>query len=549
MRIKIMLRFYVLFLLLIVHQSNAQNLVPNPGFETTLASPSAAGQWNLAQPWDGINGTPDLYGRNQVSLPLLPCDNVNIPTNAGGFCDERTGQNHYMGLQFDLINNQREYIPAPFVIPLNNGDIYRIEFYLQRADSSRFACNRIGALLSNNIPIQPGTGVINFIPQLEALAQVTDTAGWTKVTGVYQAFGGENYITIGIFRNDNDPQLFKTDYGTTTAGCTAMNDHAYYYIDDIAVTPVNVTVQIEGDTVICPGQTTVLTANSNVPFWWSSSDFPNDTGALSVDTIITPNAPVTYYLNTDFKTDSVRILIVNPPVVNLGPDTLLCEGDTIFLDATAPDGLLYTWSTGDTSSIIAVTDTGTYSVLVDNLGCSTEDSVVIPAFLENPLLTLGEDSSYCFFYNDSLTLDGGVGISYLWQPTLETSREITVLVPGIYSVSVGRANGCRRTATLEVQEICEPTVFVPNAFTPDDDGLNDIFRPYVNNVLLYNFRVINRRGQIIFYSENPSEGWDGTYDGQDSPIGVYVFRVNYEGLDEDGIKVKKKMLGTVTLIR
>ncbi len=541
----------VLFFLLTFFskEGRSQNLVPNPGFETTLGIPTGAGQWNLAQPWDGINGSPDLYVRGQVSLPLIPCDNVNIPTNVGGFCDERTGQNYYMGLQFDFVNNQREYLTVPLVIPLNNGEVYRIEFYAQLADSSRFACNRLGALLTNNIPIQPGTGVITFPPQLEALAQVTDTGNWTKVTGVYQAFGGENYITIGVFRNDTDPLLLKTDYGARLSNCSNLDNHAYYFIDDVSVTPVNITVEIEGDTIICPGESTVLSANCNVPFWWSSSTFPNDTVCLSVDTIITPSAPVTYYLNTDFKTDSVRILIVNPPVVNLGPDTLLCEGDTIFLDATAPDGLLYTWSTGDTSAIIAVTDTGTYSVLVDNAGCAVEDSVVIPAFLENPFLSLGEDSSYCFFYNDSLKLDAGEGTSYLWLPTLQTSREITVLTPAVYSVTVNRANGCRRTASLEVMEICEPTVFVPSAFTPDGDGLNDIFRPYVNNSLLYNFRVLNRRGQEIFYSEDPLEGWDGTYDGQDAPIGIYVYRVNYEGLDSDGIKVKKKKLGTIMLIR
>lgn len=539
----------IALMLLIVNLTKAQNLVPNPGFESTLASPGAAGQWNLAQPWDGLNGSPDLYVRGQVGLPVLPCDLVDIPNNAGGFCNERTGNDYYMGLQFDVINNQREYLTIPLTIPLISGDIYRIEFYTQLADSSRFACSRLGALLTNNIPIQPGTGVISFVPQLEAAQQITDTSSWVKVSGVYQAFGGENYVTIGLFRNDTDPLVQKTDYGTKASGCSSIDNSAYYYFDDISVTPVNVIVQIDGDTILCPGESTVLTANCNVPFWWSSSTFPNDTIALSSDTTITPAGPVTYYLNTDYKTDSVHITIVNPPVYTLGPDTLLCEGDTILLDASTPDGIRYTWSTGDTTSILAVTDTGTYKVLVENTGCGLEDSVVIPGFLSNPFLTLGTDSSYCFFYNDSLTLDGGNGSSYLWTPTLETSREITVLFPATYTVTVIRANGCHRSASLEVQEICDPSVFAPSAFTPDGDNINDIYRVFVNNAQLYNFRIVNRRGQEIFYSENPDEGWDGTYNGEDSPIGVYAFRINYQGLDEDGIKVKKKVLGTITLIR
>ena len=132
---------------------------------------------------------------------------------------------------------------------------------------------------------------------------------------------------------------------------------------------------------------------------------------------------------------------------------------------------------------------------------------------------------------------------------METSQTISILQPAVYTVVSTRTNGCTRSASLEVSEVCEPNIFVPSAFSPDDDGINDIYRPSVRNVTLYNFRVLNRRGQTVFYSEDPLAGWDGTFEGQDAPIGVYVYRLNYQGFDSDGIKVKKKMLGTVTLIR
>ncbi|MBL7924669.1 MAG: gliding motility-associated C-terminal domain-containing protein [Bacteroidia bacterium] len=526
-----------------------QNLVPNPGFESTLGMPTGSGQWNLAQPWLGLNATADLYVKGQVSLPLLPCDNINIPVHVGGSCSERNGLSHYAGLQFDLLNGYREYLSIPLAIPLTGGSIYLIEFYTQLADSARFACNSMGALLTNNIPTQAGTGVINFTPQLESTQQITDTANWIRVSGLYQALGGENYLTIGVFRNDNDPSLQKTDYGTRNSNCSSFDNSAYYFFDDIAVRKIDVTINIVGDTILCPNETTVLTADCNVPFWWSLAATPTDTFSLDTSIVLTPAVPTNYILNTDFGTDSVRVLIVNPPAFNLGPDTLLCEGDSITLDASAPDGILYNWSTGDTLPAIVVTDTGVYTVTVDNSGCGVTDSVVIPGFLENPEVPLGEDSLYCFFYNDTLKLDAGEGIAYLWTPTLETSREITILSPAVYTVEVTRSNGCRRSASLEVQEICEPSVYVPSAFTPDGDGLNDVLKAYVNNSLLFNFRVINRRGQEIFYTEDPSEGWDGTYEGQEAPIGVYVFRVNYQGLDSEGIKVKRKLLGTVTLLR
>ena len=549
MRMKVKVSYLLMIMAMIFSKVDAQNLVPNPGFEITIGTPTGAGQWNLAQPWLGLNASPDLYVRNQISGAILPCDLVNIPNNISGYCNERNNGKNYMGLQFDLLNGYREYISIPLAIPLVAGGIYRLEFYTQLADSARFGCNSLGMLLTNNIPTQPGTGAITFTPQLESAAEILDTNNWTLVSGMYQAFGGENYVTLGVFRDDSDPALQKTNYGTRASNCSSMDNSAYYFFDDVIVRKIDVTINILGDTIICPNETTVLLADCNVPYWWSDSNNPNDTLSLATFITLTPAVPTTYYLNTDFGIDSVKVLIVNPPAFDLGPNVAICEGDTIFLDATATDGILYTWSTGDTLPVIAVTDTGSYFVTVDNAGCSSNDSITIPSFLDNPEVLLGEDSLYCFFYNDSLTLDAGDAISYLWTPTLETSQSITVLFPAIYTVEVTKANGCKRYASLEVQEICQPTIYIPNAFTPDDDGLNDIFRAYVNNAPSFNFKIINRRGQQIFYTEDPTQGWDGTYEGQDAPIGVYVYRINYQGLDSEGIKVKKKILGTVHLVR
>lgn len=538
-----------IFLLLQQLAAVCQNLVPNPGFENLLSVPAFAGEWNLAQPWQGLNATPDLYSRTSPGPGLQPCDNVKIPINAGGFCNERQNLNAYIGLQFDLINGYREYLTVPLTVPLNAGEIYRLEFYVQRADSSRFACNRMGLLLTNNIPVQPGTGTISFIPQLEANNVITDASNWTLVTGVYEATGGENYATIGLFRSDTDPQLSKNDNGPKLSGCIDIDNSAYYYFDDIVVRPIDVNFEILGDTIICPNQSTVLEANSNVPFFWSVSPTPNDTLSTDNSITITPFQPTTYYLNTFYGIDSVTVTIVQPPLVDLGPDTLLCEEDSIPLDATAQDAILYNWSSGDTTAFIYAKDTGTYIVTVDNSGCSVIDSIRIPAYLDNPSISLGEDSLYCFFYNDTLKLDAGDALSYLWLPTLQTSREITILRPDYYSVTVTRPNGCIRAAGMEVAEVCEPLVWVPTAFTPDGDGINDIIRAYANNIDRFDFRIVNRFGQTVFFTEDPLEGWDGTYEGSESPFGVYVYRINIRGLDTEGIKVKRKIFGTITLIR
>lgn len=531
-----------------IQTAYGQNLLTNPGFENFSGSPTASDQLNKANPWVPLGATPDLYAP-QVSLPILPCDYVNTPNNVGGYAQVHVGGNAYAGISIDPNNNTREYISSPLTIALTAGDLYRVEFWVLLADSSRYACNRVGAYFSNGAPLQAGNSVINFTPQIESSNVLDDNSDWALVTGIYQATGTENYITIGVFRADGSPLLQKIDFGAKNSGCTSFDNSAYYYIDDVVVKPVNEVVEIDGDSVLCPGDALNLFCTVNVPFWWSDSNNPTDTLSLLPILVATPSTPTTYYLNGINKIDSVKVTFVNPPVINLGPDTLLCLNDSIKLDAFASDAVFYNWSTGDTTSFIQVKDTGVYYVDVYNTGCSSSDTVIVSDYLENDLFDLGTDSTYCFFNGDTLYLKGPVADSYLWQPTGETTPDITVITPAIYTLTATKANGCKSTALISVKEICEPNIFIPTAFTPDEDGINDIFLPNINNVENFNFRIQNRRGQTVFYSEDASKGWDGKFNGVDAPIGVYVYRLNYLAYDAEGSKIKKKILGTITLIR
>lgn len=545
--------FFVL-LMLISNQIIGQNLVKNPGFEITTGMPTIAGQGYLVADWDTIGyNIPELYDNNQTVAGPTPCDNVGIPYNSGGYCTEDNGNNHYVGLSFNLNNGYREYFTSKLKVPLLPGEIYRVEMNVQRADKSRYSCNRIGALLTIGKPSLNSAGQITLFPQIETPNQVTDTADWVTVAGVFQAIGGEEYITFGLFRPDSYTGLQKTDYGTGNSGCTEIDAAAYYYFDDIVVRPVNIVVEITGDTIVCPGQSTILTANANVPYWWSVTGNPADTFSIAPSITVTPNGPFTYYLCSEFsQPDFVIVQTIAAPVINLIPDTFLCETDSLILDPNVADGIQYYWSTTDTTPTITVRDTGTYVVTVDNLGCSATDSVVIPGYLSNPQVPLGDDSLYCFFYYDTLRLDAGPGTAFSWNgPGISglDQQLLTIIEPGEYSVTVTRNNGCIRNARMFVDESCDPVIFVPNAFTPDDDGINDVFKPFVNNVIQYNFRVYNRRGQEVFKSEDSESGWDGRYNGEEAPIGVYAYRINYTGLDFEGIKVKKKVMGIVTLLR
>lgn len=91
-------------------------------------------------------------------------------------------------------------------------------------------------------------------------------------------------------------------------------------------------------------------------------------------------------------------------------------------------------------------------------------------------------------------------------------------------------------------------MIIPNAFTPDLDGINDVFLP-VNTCGFSEFRlsVFNRWGQLVFFSDQPGSGWDGTFDGEQVPSDVYVFVLDFRANAPGATAMRRK--GSVTLLR
>ena len=93
-------------------------------------------------------------------------------------------------------------------------------------------------------------------------------------------------------------------------------------------------------------------------------------------------------------------------------------------------------------------------------------------------------------------------------------------------------------------------LWIPNAFSPDYDGINDIFKPKANTELLnYNLQIYTRWGALIFESNDINKGWNGIYKGKDCPVGVYVYRICYKGYGSIFLNEGKTIIGYVTLVR
>ena len=93
------------------------------------------------------------------------------------------------------------------------------------------------------------------------------------------------------------------------------------------------------------------------------------------------------------------------------------------------------------------------------------------------------------------------------------------------------------------------TIFVPNAFTPNEDGINETFEPKMYNVESYKLHIFNRWGQLLFTSTSPNNQWDGTYLGNQCQIDVYIYKIVVTGYYKEGDLDRERLVGRVTLLR
>ncbi|MCB0763357.1 MAG: gliding motility-associated C-terminal domain-containing protein [Flavobacteriales bacterium] len=248
-------------------------------------------------------------------------------------------------------------------------------------------------------------------------------------------------------------------------------------------------------------------------------------------------------------TFSAHVEYVTPPVVDLGPDTVLCEGQVRVLDAGNP-GATYAWSNGSNARTINVSQAGTYQVLVDNGHCQQSDSATI-LFNPSPVRMATRQFHTCLEEEPRyVVLDAGnAGSRYEWSDGA-TTQVILAGAYGWYFVNVTNVYDCATRDSVVVNEYCPSTIFVPNTFTPNGDGLNDVFIPVGKNIGSMHLFIFDRWGELIFESDDPEMGWDGTYRGEVVKNDMYMWRLNYKFEDKDGtLGMEQKQMGHIQVLR
>lgn len=288
---------------------------------------------------------------------------------------------------------------------------------------------------------------------------------------------------------------------------------------------------------------------------WSGPGVSNDIFDPSIAGV--GNHTISYTSPGACSETTTSTIIVNPiPAIGITTDTT--EGcpplNVTFLDSSLVTGNTYVWNFGDgnTSSQF-----GAASHIYNNSGCfdmnlqvTSANGCVAYQSISNAVCTYDRPTAAFTYYPNTTTLsDPNItftnqtinGDEYTWNfanlstsGAIDTNYTFSSTEPNTYEVCLSSINqsGCIDSVCHEIVINDDLLVYLPNSFSPNNDGINEIFIPVIsgNRTASYELLIFNRWGEVIFKSTEPQIGWDGTRNGKLSPEGVYIWKLQVGGL-------------------
>ena len=253
---------------------------------------------------------------------------------------------------------------------------------------------------------------------------------------------------------------------------------------------------------------------------------------------------------------SAVAVVTEPPAFTVDltalPDTCALALGTI--NSTVNGGNLpyqYLWSNNATTANLDNLQQGSYQLTVtDASACSVTEQAEVGYTSGLTFQVVERKDVTCFGSNDgkaSIQVSGGTGpYSYVWSNNANTAT-IQKLPEGVYTLTVSDSQGCTDSTKIEIDKVqCESYVDFPTAFSPNGDGVNDVFRArYSPDVKKFNMRIYNRWGELVFAGDDILEGWNGTYKNVAQPMGTFVWLAEYSFSDGSS----NTSSGNVTLLR
>lgn len=393
---------------------------------------------------------------------------------------------------------------------------------------------------------------------------ITDSFGCTTDTTITVPYV-EGYYLHAVADNDDKCLHIKASSPVKVVNGAGMTDlKATLYYDGNIVDCIGFGYKMDGlDAIVYPASTSiVLDLQGGVPIPVSDSV---DLIELIFDTYQAGFSEITWEddnQQTWFKSEAGeeinailypgRITVHDPPQLKTTEDLSRCAGDSLVIDPALTGGtdpMQYTWHTptgvipGSRLTIPAIeeTDAGAYILAVrDHFDCvdtSRFALTVIPA----PETGFESMNDTIYFYKD-YTLSAVEGYpTYEWN-TGATTSSILVTDDGEYIVTVKTSENCENTGSIYMMN-SDPGFFMPTAFTPNGDGLNDEFKAVIDRERIRQFHlaIYNKWGQLLFESIDAREGWNGG----DAVPGVYIWKADFKDLRGE-VRCEQ---GSVSLIR
>lgn len=351
-----------------------------------------------------------------------------------------------------------------------------------------------------------------------------------------------------------------TLYGSTTTGCKDT------FTRDVVFYPLPV-IQAGEDTTICVSDSVMLKPRGGASYLWSPTN--SLSCANCANPYAFPTVPTTYtVIGTDTNgcsnKDTVLIKLRYKTFTDVTGSGEICSGDTI--QFTAIGANTYHWSppTGlsnpDTSHPYAYPMVTQHYTLISRLaGCIPDTDYV--DLVVHPTPTVNAGTGQTMIAGSTLYLEAtatGIITKWLWSPSeglfspTQPHTEATPKHTTLYTITVSTEFGCIATDTVRIVVLCDNSqVYLPNTFTPDGNGVNDIFYPRGKGLAnIDHFRIYDRWGELVFERNNiavddKNNGWDGKKAGKTLPPDIYVYTV--EAVCDTGEPIKWQ--GDVMLLR
>jgi hypothetical protein len=621
------------FFFIIPDTSKGQNLVPNPGFEdynlcgdpdvgcnivNGIGCKSSCCAAALPERVNLINGaTHNWWSVHLLASPFYFNDCIYKtfkelhPSILGHWYVPRTGKAFIIISTFGLrdadTTNYRQYAQVRLIDSLHAGCVYEVSCYALLTKKSD---NFYLGFFNDPAPPVPSDGIdlylskdslhvedyrlkyqalTDYTPQITAERLLTDSVNYQKVSGLFQAQGGEQWLVIGNFRDNQHTQI-ASDF---------LHSQSFYSIDDVSVQLWRPDLITFSDTTICTDSSITLTLPESL------SDYVWSTGATSRQ--ITLSAGGTYTVQAsngcEVLTDqfTIHTRARYTATFDIGKDTLFCTAP-VTLTLTAPAGFnKYSWSNGSALDHITATATGKYKVTAAYECGSLSDSLTISLFLHpDTLLIPAQDTSICsngsldlqiyhpsdydsFVWSDGSTGDylkinepghykvitktntgcevkDSIAVHWIYPPLIQnfpdtivcqdiplnltvdtfagesikwfdgnTNRSYSFHTSGTYWVSL--MNACYTSTDTMNISLIDCSLNIPNLITSNQDGMNDYFIIETNIQRPLDLTVYNSWGIEIFKQENYKGQW-----GVDIKDGIYFYQLtdsllnkNYKG--------------------